>query len=602
MESNLTRARSISITRSPSTSSATNKDQSPGSPPNGLGGNGWAISAAKLRQTSFNSSAVNGGHARVASETALSNAKTTLSGRRLEGDRYRSSSAMGSKELDRGYTSDDFGGRKQRHLEPLHEDELVPPVLEDYSYRDSPSSGQSTISRLQDRSPSQLSHAKSNVQLRDLREQMQDLKGKVHSLKQRTREDTLQRRSMQMLKSPTPFTDADAWSNPGTSSGRNSALKDEIPKKVANNLGEQASEEEPTTIDDSSPHGSQSDSIPRRPSTGSVWSQPEAEQVFDKRHSRFEPGEFYFGSPTAHQTEFITPAKGNEGSDSPKDLPDHTGKEEATDGPLPSEIAEAADESQTTPLSHEDRPDAFDYETFVLNSTMGSYSRQGRRPSDSSSSNSTIGPVHSSMDDYSSSNNFQDAQSTLSLTTSPPRAKASRPNYHTRQSSTDSVSTVATFATAYSGDDDQARPNSRTQTRTLSQAAVQQNSYLTPSYAPAIVRPPSTASFSRPRPPSSAYHNADRSISPTFESTSIKARSQILSTLLAEPTDQSSRASPDVLLAILPEDEASIRAVIEGLQRCCGRLIRGDNISDVKKRLEHARRALDGMEEEGLEF
>lgn len=82
---------------------------------------------------------------------------------------------------------------------------------------------------------------------------------------------------------------------------------------------------------------------------------------------------------------------------------------------------------------HEDRVDAFDYEHFFLHSAMGTYSLEGRRASTSSgSSTATTRPVTAMQDNEDLSN----AEKRLSM--------------HQRNPSVDSVSTVATFATAAS--------------------------------------------------------------------------------------------------------------------------------------------------------
>ena len=82
---------------------------------------------------------------------------------------------------------------------------------------------------------------------------------------------------------------------------------------------------------------------------------------------------------------------------------------------------------------HEEREDAFDYEHFILHSALGNFSRTGklRRTSDSSTSSAaTTRPV----DDQSTSVD-----------------QAARP----RANSVESISTVASFATAVEGEDEE---------------------------------------------------------------------------------------------------------------------------------------------------
>ena len=86
---------------------------------------------------------------------------------------------------------------------------------------------------------------------------------------------------------------------------------------------------------------------------------------------------------------------------------------------------------------HEDRVDAFDYEHFFLHSAMGTYSLEGRRSSTSSnSSTETTRPVTAMQ----TSEDLSNAEKRISM--------------HQRNPSVDSISTVATFATAASHQSD----------------------------------------------------------------------------------------------------------------------------------------------------
>src|ERR1700710_3185945 len=47
--------------------------------------------------------------------------------------------------------------------------------------------------------------------MRDLTDKMKDLKGKISTLRDRARDDTMKRRSLQSLRTPSPFTAAEQW-------------------------------------------------------------------------------------------------------------------------------------------------------------------------------------------------------------------------------------------------------------------------------------------------------------------------------------------------------------------------------------------------------
>ena len=78
---------------------------------------------------------------------------------------------------------------------------------------------------LDSQAPHEVKRARSSLQIRDLREQMQDLRGRISSLRQRTREDSLQRQSIQKLKSPSPFTVAPGWEENDTKDAEPSSME-----------------------------------------------------------------------------------------------------------------------------------------------------------------------------------------------------------------------------------------------------------------------------------------------------------------------------------------------------------------------------------------
>jgi hypothetical protein len=635
MENNLTRARSISHARSPSTASNTSPTQRFSK------GNNWAISAAKLRQTGFTGSAANGGHSRVFSETSLPSRPTFGAGSQ-DSERLRSSSAMGSKEVDSDTQPNirGFETRGTRYLEPLHEDDCAPSQADESALRESPPYGESSSSRLSN-VDSLASKARSTVQLRDLREQMADLHNKIHSLKHRTREDSLHRRSVQRLKSPNPFTDADIYGSSGSSTPRAGTSADRLQVEPPSSNGRASRES--TIIDDASQATSPDPANKMTPMTDNgseTFSKEEnrdehriplSEVVLPKpsfmRESKFDPD-----SPHSQRAELVSADGSNNVLEDEKESPDSdpsvanqdsTSERDLSESPHTS-ISETDDVQHATPaapqvISNEDRPDAFDYETFVLNSTMGSFSRQGVRSSTSSaSSTSTIGPGE--HDEYQH-RSFLDAHSQVSLSSSPPRASSSRHRLHQRQDSTDSVSTVATFATATSGDEPSlgngTSSSYRTASRSASRGALHQShssSYLannslgfrTPSVA-------STRLASTIHRPSSSFpaglshsnglninglnmHGAkttrpkQNSTSPTNE-TSVATRNLILDALFSDAEREGHGATSGPMLAIGPADEALVRSVIDSLQLVCRRLASGEETTEepvIRMRLEAA--------------
>ena len=172
MESNLTRARSINVARSPSAASNTPDGNSPSASRFPARSNGWAVSAAKLRQANYMPGSLATGHTRVFSENSIPKTNLDLVKKVDDEERIRSSSAMGALRTEDLFNEDHRSPlRGFGRLEPLKEDELLTPS-DGSSHRATSRSG---LDRLNDLP----AKARSNVQLRDLREQMEDLKDKL---------------------------------------------------------------------------------------------------------------------------------------------------------------------------------------------------------------------------------------------------------------------------------------------------------------------------------------------------------------------------------------------------------------------------------------
>lgn len=637
MESNLNRARSLSVSRSASAASTVDSppfshSRSPGTQSTG---NNWAISAAKLRLSNFASSGTNSGHSRVLSETSVPGQRQTLLGnKKLEREQVRSTSAMGSSVITgRNYDSsdtspDEFSRRLPRTLEPLHEDDLMSSIADESSYRGSPVFDKQMKSDHL-RPKFELHGSRSNVQLSDLREQMRDLRGKVTSLQERTREESLHRRSLQALKSPSPFTDAQRWSpgsakdqSPLHSNPSNEHSPDWSDKGVEDHHEDNASLDEPNQTYELTEL-----TIPERKNDDASMMEAffdiESRQEDDdeeNRISRTESPEAIQASPGSDQPEFA-------GAIDETDLSEEVDEvdELITNSPTRSYLQSRArsdsdpdiessllDPSMldpelpppNLPEAHEDRPDAFDYETYVLNSTMGSFSRQGHRSSSRSSSASTNSvsttrPIQVSPDPYSNPHSPEPFSS--------PSTSSQNRSSHSRQNSGDSISTVATFATAAS------RSASRSTSRTTTRQHTA-NGFLAPAQT-LPPRPPSQPSTTHHRlhqRPSNASLAAAattpanpkrNSFSPVHGAQSSppqgNAREAIVATLLAGADNgvkfAGSGRDPHVVLA--ERDEMLVAGVVGALQRVVRMLVAGEGEDDKEVRggLEAARRILDGV-------
>ena len=480
MEGNLTRARST-LERRPSSSmsSFSNRAAEPVSlytlPKKGR--SQGAFSLSKHRQANLPMLDENQqGHYRASSETAVPSTLHTAPDTQSAEDKSIYGHGVDSAAKDRNSepsrnwfwngltrnTSLSHAARHNNGLQPLNEDGPAPESFEQslqvdeygddetFDLEKSPKAATFEI-----RSPPTigLTRARSTNQMRDLRDQMQDLKGKISTLKRRANEDNLRRRSMQSLRTPSPFTAAEQWytGQPAEEAGQSAAQGPRLlegPKKPD-------TEESPNLIrpkdfgripaateeDVTSWNGDLTieDSLPK--STG-------LEQESTPRISQIE-------SVRYHKDQNPSPVQRLVIIDDTSSV-DIDGKEDSLYGD------QDYHETSAEPLvgRHEDRPDAFDYEHFILHSAIGSYSGVGVRRSssmrkrrDSDSSASSVETTKAR--DTASEVNGQAANGN----------ESSSSGSHARKDSVDSVSTVNTFATATegkpspsSGDDDDWTP------------------------------------------------------------------------------------------------------------------------------------------------
>ncbi|KAL9106743.1 MAG: hypothetical protein Q9187_008521 [Circinaria calcarea] len=263
----------------------------------------------------------------------------------------------------------------------------------------------------------ELTRSRSTMQLRDLREQMQELRGKVTSLKQRTREDRLQRRSLQTLKTPTPFTVAPNWT------------EESAPGEQAVETGGLV-EDEYHSIQAIAP----ADAQPRQGPASPAQDQQDRDSSMHPEPTRNKKRSSKLGHPNFTTVPNDRPNRDlNPGPNTPvKPL---VRKE------LPSPHEE----------KHEDRPDAFDYEHFFLHSGMltpgrtpPSRTQLERRYSHSSSDSAETTKAN---EPESWTEPSAVPRNIPHLPTKNGTSPSKNPS-HFRQNSVDSISTTATFATA----------------------------------------------------------------------------------------------------------------------------------------------------------
>ncbi|KAH8676168.1 hypothetical protein BX600DRAFT_508346 [Xylariales sp. PMI_506] len=261
----------------------------------------------------------------------------------------------------------------------------------------------------------------STTQIRDLKDQMAELKGRLSSLRDQARADTLKRRSLQSLRTPSPFTHATGYSN-----GDKNAAADSGSVK---NVSRWSSDGSNTNEDDLSNQGDDIDKAGNRVSMISA-------SVYSEQEDTLSPG---LTSPdkNAAQMEWL---EADENGDVVYDddmrtedgYQDH--ENAATDLEDIDYMSESGEslyhDSVQNQISHEDREDAFDYEHFFLHSAMGSMTQKRLR-------------TRGSQESFSSEDSVE--------TTRGPIANDTNSSSRGRRGSDASTSSAASFATATEG-------------------------------------------------------------------------------------------------------------------------------------------------------
>lgn len=351
---------------------------------------------------------------------------------------------------------------KNSGLQPLNEDGPPPSTFESPERQQSPpiadndigmtSSNQNeTETSSQERSgssPTGLTRARSTNQMRDIRDQMQDLKGKISSLKQRAREDSLRRRSLQSLRTPSPFTAAEQWYSGAPTYGRDQSKS--MPHEGSPPAIQPAIEEE----DEAKHYPVQApESIGEEahdPATnGSLRHSGDSEK--DVRSMDVPISRDTDDSP---RTVIDASAADDEGPANQAPSEDKTlasNQESGKDEGIESE-EEDLDESSALPIGgrHEDRPDAFDYEHLFLHSGMGTLGREGKSRSSSHSSMYSVETTKPT--NVTTEANEVSSDGGALARADDDSVGVHRNSGHERKGSVESVSTVATFATATEGE------------------------------------------------------------------------------------------------------------------------------------------------------
>ncbi|KAH9865648.1 hypothetical protein J1614_009234 [Plenodomus biglobosus] len=404
-----------------------------------------------------------------------------------------------------------------------------------------------------------------------LRDQVNDLKGRISSLKLKAQEDHLRRQSLQNLRATSPFTSANTWQ-----SGACPPPLGASPFTAHTGLGIKAEFPARTT-----PYATDNYSRPRTATT--TTSQREGEELVNYEvKERYEPinAHVYPEQYTHdHPRQLHRPENFEDDAVADETDEDFMSADEEEDDVAPGGESVYEDAVYELPPTerHEDRVDAFDYEHFFLHSAMGTYSVEGRRSSTSSgSSNATTRPMT--------------AVQTMGDTSDTEK----RISYHARNPSVDSVSTMASFATAAEEQDEE---EANEQMDQFSQHILSaQNPVATRPGAPnglGTLRTDSAINMRRGIGSSPTLTSVSRGSSTPTELAHGLQTSKIFSILTEGSRDETRLALSEEEVQLIYGLAASITNVCSNLQNAHGEAY---DRKAWRRRLDEARRVLNGEE------
>lgn len=408
------------------------------------------------------------GHARISSENSLPtdtkpNAFVQRSSSALGAAGGYRPPPLGSRDVTPGPDSPKQSPRERasygsmnsarNSLSPHVRDSMLEPLSEDETANDIDSSRPTSLQSTNletflsptfgSYNKSGLKRSASTAQMRDIKEQMNELKGRLSTLRDQARADTMKRRSLQSLRTPSPFTHAqvDQWyAAPKNASDISPVHEDSAEQRsIENTSGTEDNDMRDGTlshddIDDSS-----------------------SESQYTEVNEEAPQTELHPAQSRAHLHQGISL---NVQDDVQEDVDEDMKTEDGFQDDETSSYVDTSSESGESyyhdsvqnQVSHEDREDAFDYEHFFLHSAMGSMSqRKLRRDSD---------------DEYSS-----DDSTETTVGPTPPNRR--------RRGSTVSTSTMESFATATEGRntraEDEAAREHRARARLEDEAAREQH-------------------------------------------------------------------------------------------------------------------------------
>ncbi|KAH8808232.1 hypothetical protein F5884DRAFT_361141 [Xylogone sp. PMI_703] len=289
-----------------------------------------------------------------------------------------------------------------------------------------------------------MSRSSSALQMRDLQNQMQDLKGRLSALRDRARDDSMKRRSMQSLRTPSPFTNAEFTEVPNHPNGVLNTDASTGHPSWSQGTREDPNHKQPRKSPGEEDHKIMEDQkrISQYSDATSIYEDVHESQFTGTRNSVVINGEHTAHNGDAVNQETYDTANEEQSRESGGDAETEFNESvngDDEDGYESESGASTYHDAPQEQISHEDREDAFDYEHFFLHSAMGTISQQALRRRDSTGS-------------FDSETSVETTKGPVVYTTSKDGKGDERTaRGHARGGSKESISTLATFATANEG-------------------------------------------------------------------------------------------------------------------------------------------------------
>ena len=384
------------------------------------------------------------------SSRPLTTSRTTNTSQKIHGN-TSTHTRMSSESTNVPTRSISLGGRFHGLLESLQEDDGGTSFRGSSVEEQRPYPQVETSLNDRPESPRQITRARSRIELQDLQERMQELRGIVIPLKKRMEQDKMHRRSLQNLKTPSAFTVSRGWPSsestflelPPSQQDRPESNGRQIVRPTIRGFSRIS---DPTTFDEDD---ELEDDI------GIGGSRQESAGPNDL----FNPFPTAFLEPSSHEIAQTSPKEAQQGRSVDSSLSSDE------DGVTTAEANETYEPAISVVEKHEDRPDAFNYENAFLYSGMGTFSRPNHQslkiispltftsfspPFKRRLSQSSTGSAETTKPGSPQGQTVPMTSTTLqqSLTVPKRNGPAAQWTGHSRQNSKDSISTVNTFATA----------------------------------------------------------------------------------------------------------------------------------------------------------